>query len=873
MTPSRPGAPGDAVVRTVLPNGLTVLVRRDPSAPVVAIVTHVKAGYFDEPDRVSGVAHVLEHMYFKGTPTRGPGVIARDTKAVGGYLNAGTIYDYTMYYAVLPASGFVAGLDVQADAYAHSLIDADELAREIEVIVEEERRKQDTPTAVATEGCYALLHDVHRMRRWRIGHPAALRTFTRDDVAGFYRAHYVPSNTVLSIVGDVDPEVALREVIARYGGLPAGEAPRDRGPAEPPHGGFRWHHEARDVAQTQLVLGWRTVPPTHADAPALDVAAALLGAGRASRLYREVRERTLASTVGAYHYAPTELGVAIAHAEAPPERAADAVLAMWSQVRALGAEAPSRGELARVHRGLEARWWRRLESMEGQATYLAAWEALGGWERGATALEAQLSVTPAAVQDVARRYLGLDQLALVSLRPLAAPPLADSADALRDRLAAVPSAPPVARGGAPVGAPALLGLGVAAEARVAGVHVFRTDGGLPVLVRPKPGAPITHVQAVFRGGVTGETEADAGRTALMVRTALQGSAARTSAQLAEDLEGVGGAVGHAVGLDAFGWHVSAPTDALPAALALLADAIETPAFAGEALETERGITLAALAQLGDDMMRQPMQLALGAAFAGHAYGRPTLGREAAVRAMATGALRRAHERLVRSGAAALVVVGDVGPDEAAALVRGAFRRLAWADASAVAAPHWPAEPADIVEEWRKAQTALAMLLPAPGREDPDRHAAAVLATVASGLGGRFFAALRDRESLAYTVHVGARAARGAGWFTSYLACAPGKEAQARAGLVREWALLADAAVDPEELARAKAYLLGALAIRQQSAASVASDVAEAWSAGALESLVEEPEAIRAVTAADLRRVAERALAAAPVWGAVRGRAD
>src|ERR687883_2149105 len=120
----------DTVRRTVLPNGLTVLLRRDDSAPVVAIVTYVKAGYFDETDDIVGIAHVLEHMYFKGTPSRGVGEIAKQTKAVGGSLNAATIYDHTSYYTVLPASGFRQGLEVQADAYANSLIDSDELARE-----------------------------------------------------------------------------------------------------------------------------------------------------------------------------------------------------------------------------------------------------------------------------------------------------------------------------------------------------------------------------------------------------------------------------------------------------------------------------------------------------------------------------------------------------------------------------------------------------------------------------------------------------------------------------------------------------------------------------------------------------------------------
>jgi len=95
-----------------LPNGLTILARRDTTSPVVAIVTWVRAGYFDEPDDQVGIAHVLEHMYFKGTPTRAAGEIARATKAAGGYLNAATIYDHTHYYTVLPAAGFASGSTV-----------------------------------------------------------------------------------------------------------------------------------------------------------------------------------------------------------------------------------------------------------------------------------------------------------------------------------------------------------------------------------------------------------------------------------------------------------------------------------------------------------------------------------------------------------------------------------------------------------------------------------------------------------------------------------------------------------------------------------------------------------------------------------------
>lgn len=230
----------DAVTRTVLANGLTVLIYQNSAAPVVAVNTYVRAGYFDETDDVVGIAHVLEHMYFKGTPRYGVGEIAKATKAAGGYLNAHTIYDHTSYYAVLPSRGFEEGLAVQADAYANSAIEATSLAKELEVIIQEAMRKEDNADAVATETLYALLHDEHRIRRWRIGRPDDLRKFTRDDVVRFYRNFYTPSNTVLSIAGDVEPASTIERVRQLYGTLPPGKPVRVPGPIEPSRTGFRY---------------------------------------------------------------------------------------------------------------------------------------------------------------------------------------------------------------------------------------------------------------------------------------------------------------------------------------------------------------------------------------------------------------------------------------------------------------------------------------------------------------------------------------------------------------------------------------------------------------------------------------------------------
>src|SRR5687768_8587253 len=416
------------VRRTVLPNGLTVLVRRDTSAPVVAIFTQVKAGYFDETDDVSGIAHVLEHMFFKGTERRGVGDIAKETKASGGYLNAHTIYDATAYFTVLPSSSFSAGLDIQADAYAKSLIDADELAKELEVIIQEAKRKTDNPPVLAVETLYELLHDEHRMRRWRIGHEEGLRALDRDAMLRFYRNFYRPSNTILSIVGDVDEDEVMQQVVEQYGSLPDAVPERDRGPAEPHHDDLRYRELDGDISQSQVVIGWRTPHTMHEDTPVLDVASQVLAAGRASRLYRALRERQLASSVSAYNYSPTELGVFVVQAETRPDRAVDAAGAIWDQIRSLRDDAIDPLELERVRRIFEARWVRRFESMEGQANYLAEWEALGDWRMGDEYFARFMSVTSEEIHDVAKRYLTPSRAGIVLYRPSDTPPVASSAE-------------------------------------------------------------------------------------------------------------------------------------------------------------------------------------------------------------------------------------------------------------------------------------------------------------------------------------------------------------------------------------------------------------------------------------------------------------
>ena len=861
----------NSVQRTVLPNGLTVLVQQDRSAPVVAIVTYVKAGYFDETDDQQGLAHALEHMFFKGTGRRGVGDLAKETKASGGFLNAHTIYDHTTYYTVLPSSGFAQGLDIQADAYANSVIDSGELAKEMEVIIQEAKRKSDSPSAVATETLYELLHDAHRMRRWRIGREPGLRAFTRDRMNAFYRNFYRPSNTILTISGDVDPADALRRVTDLYGNLEAAEPVRTPGPREPEHEGFRYRELAGDIAQSQLVIGWRTPGTLDPDTPILDVAAAILATGRASRLYRSVREKNLASSVSAYDYTPAELGVFVVHAETEPETTAEAAGAIWDQMHQLRVGALAEHELERVRRIFEARWARRLETAEGRANYLAEWEALGSWRLGDEYFQRFMSASADDVQRVARKYLAEQRAAALVYRPETAPIVAQNAADMQlvlgagrsDRLESIP------RRSMPT---ATEQKGAEFEKEEAGVSVFRTAEGIPVLVRRKVGTPIASVGIYIVGGAVEEEENEAGLTLLTARTMLKGTTTRSAAQIAEDAEMLGGSISASAGSDSFGWSFSVPNARLSEALELLGDVVQRPTIPEDSFETERAVALSNVAMLRDDMYRYPARLASSVAFGSHPYGRPVMGTDESLRAISAEQAREWHRSRVLESAAVIGIVADVDVKDAADLVAREFGALEPKKSPKVAKPRWPKSVKIAAESRDKSQTAIALAFPAPSRTDDDRFAASLIGTVASGLGGRFFDELRDRQSLAYTVHAGLSEKRLAGIFVSYIATSPEKEEIARSGLLAEFAKLREQPVGEDELSRAKQYTIGTHAIAQELGAVVLAEMLDAWMFGdGLQELTEHDTRVRSVTAGEMREVARRYFdPARRVEGIVRG---
>lgn len=862
----------DGTRRTVLPNGLTVLTREQRGSGVVAVDTWVKAGYFHEPDEVAGMAHLFEHMFFKGSRAfPGPSDIARAVTGAGGTTNASTIYDHTNYYIVVPRERLARAVEIQADAIAHPRFDPQELRKEAEVVIEESNRKLDNAPAVAHERMLATAFTRHRVKRWRIGSDAVLRAIRRDDLVAFFETLYRPENLVVTVAGDATHEEALAAVREHFGPIPRGTPRKSRGPQEPPQERMRFGRSEADLQQGQSVMGWHTVPAGHADEMALEVLAQVLGGGRSSRLHALVGPQG-AMSLAAAHDTYEDVGwFSVQGAVAEGNRRALEANVI-AEVERMKAHGPTAYELAAAKHAIAAAQRRMLETALGQARALARAESRGGFADLAREAAQVEALDAARVREVARRYLRTEGLTLYHYQPRGAAAIDEALALAQVREAA---ARPVAA--APVELPlpdprSRMGLARADSPP----EQIRLSNGARLVVQQRTGAATVAAGVWFRGGRAEESVANAGITRLMLSAMRRGTTARDGEALDRELEFLGSRMATVNLDDGFGVTLDAAPGTFEPALALVAEMLTAPAFGPAGVAREKGLLLAAQRRDLDSSTERPAQLFRAALYGDHPYGLPEHGTPASVGALEGDALRAWWRRSVAADRATVVVVGPLDAQDVRAALEEKLRGLAPAGAPRAPLPPVPALATvrEAIDARDRRQTAFIVGYPAVAAGHPDFAALRLLQAVTSGLSGTFGEELRGRQSLAYTVRVTAEGLAQAGAFVGYLACAAGKEPAARAAMLAQMRSLREAGPAEADVERARAALGGATRIGRESPAALALEYGRSAVLGLpLDHVDRLLAALPGLSAADLKAAAARhAGGEAYVYAALRGRA-
>jgi zinc protease len=399
--------PAERTRVTVLENGLTVLTLEDRTTPIVSFQMWVRVGSRDE-SRYTGLAHLFEHMMFKGSDNIAPEEHAKLVQARGGRLNAFTSRDFTVYFEDVPPESLPLVIDLEAERIAHLDISEETLGSEREVVLEERRmRTEDSPNGRAFEALLALAFRAHPYRWPVIGWRSDVERATVEVAREFFDTYYAPNNITIAVVGDFGAEETLGRIRRTFGALRPTEIPRNP-TAEPEQKGARRTVVRLDVRSSLLAAAWHAPPTGHDDGPALDVLSQILSGGRSSRLYRNlVYEGQVALFAEGSYWELVDAGVFFAFAGVRPGASIDEVeRRFFAEIARLRGEPARQAEIEKAKRQLEVSLLNGLLTSHALGSRIARDYATFGRVRPLSErLDAIQAVTAEDVQRVAAKYL------------------------------------------------------------------------------------------------------------------------------------------------------------------------------------------------------------------------------------------------------------------------------------------------------------------------------------------------------------------------------------------------------------------------------------------------------------------------------------
>ncbi len=845
-----------------LDNGLTVLLQESHTVPVATFWVWYRVGSRNETPGYSGISHWVEHMLFKGTPTHPKGTLTRYIDRLGGRWNAFTWKDYTAYHEVLPAGHLDVAIRLEADRMTHTIMDAGEVDSERTVIISEREGSENHPAYLLREEVDAVAHKVHPYRIPVIGWKEDLRVITRDDLFHHYRTFYHPQNAIAVAVGAFDADAALEAIQRAFGDIPAGPAVPSVRVREPQQEGERRVVLRRPGGATAYGhIAYHVPAATHPDLAVLLMIDGLLsgfkstvpfdqsGGGRSSRLYRALVDTGLASEVSSSVIPSADPTLFRIAATVRAGGDAGAVEAQTlTEVERLAREPAAAGELAKVKKQAKAQFAFSRDGVFRLALGLGAFAVVDAPEAFESLLSRIDRVTVDDVMRVAGTYLIECSRTVGWYRPTPGQMASASPAAMRPAVFFV--RPSRGEDGAH---PARADVQVSP---ITPQTVTRSEfaNGLVVLVQETRGTGLVAVQGYVKAGAM----FDGPRSGLarFVAAMLQRGTSRYTAQeLAEVFDGMGASLGVRADMEVGALGLRVLSEDAGEALALLGEVMMRPTFPAEETEKARGELLTSV-RVGMQDTRQMAERTFRSLLypEAHPYRYLPDGEESVVASLARDDLLAFHRQHYRPEAAVLAVVGDVRAGEILNTLGQAF--ASWPRGGGWAPPHLPAVSVPVAPlrgEARldgKVQSDIVLGAPGVARTEPVYYEVMIANLILGQLGmmGRLGERVRERQGMAYYAFSELRAGLLAGPWLVRAGVNPVHEQAAVEGILSEIRRFQQDGPADDELADARDFLVGSLAVRLETNAGMAQMLAdiELFDLG-LDYLVWYPQLIRGVS--------------------------
>lgn len=832
-----------------LPNGLTVMVQDDKRFPLVSMRLYVHAGSAYETPQEAGISHLLEHMVFQGTEKRAPGEISKEIEALGGYLNAATSFDYTVYIIDLPSDEWRTGLDVLKDMAFKASIGEKELESEKQVVIAELKRGEDNPSSRLFKSLQASALAGTPYERPIIGYENVIQNTEREDILRYISHLYQPQSMLLLVVGDVDKAALSEEIERIYGEIPntGGYAmPESINPLTLPENGPSIKVEKGQWNKVYMGLAFPTIGQRDTRSIHLDVLTSLLGGGKTSYLHRKYKyDLQLVDSISLGNYSFERLGLLYLTVVLDQDKFDDFWQEFSRDLAEIGKVEFKEEELERIKLNAENELFRAKETLSGLTNKLGYFTFFDQGEQGEENYLYTLRKT--SLEDLHGQLdeiITLPRLSMVVLAPQDSAKNINEANIKKTLLTSWPQSEQSLKQ-------------AKKEKKVEGTEVIQLGKGRTLILQPDATLPYISGNLMYQGGDALLDKSVEGLASLAAATLTKGAGTLGATEVEDYLANRASGLSANAGRQSFSISFTCPTRFNQDIFSLLDDTLNRPAFKEDEFHRAKQNQMAAIVSSEDQPLGLAFRRIFPFLFGSHSYGFMQLGTVDGIKPYMVDQAK-SFWNIQKEQPWVLSICGSFDREE----VIAAAKKLPAPSARPVtlARPEWSKENSLELHLPGRNQSHVLLIFPTAPLGDKDAPGLDLLQSVLSGMSGLLFTELRDKQGLGYTVTAIPWTAQKAGMLMFYIGTEPGKVEQAKKGFMDIVEQVRSAPLPEDMLTRGKNSIRGSYYRGMQSLGARSSEAATLYTLGQpLDANRKQIEEVAKITPEQLQKLAQKYL--------------
>src|SRR5574344_472039 len=773
-----------------LDNGQTVVVQEVKNNPIVTIDTWIKTGSIDEDDSNNGVAHFLEHLFFKGTKTHEPGEFDKILETKGAITNAATSKDFTHYYITIPSKDFDLAMDLHADMILHPLIPRNEMEKERKVVLEEISKDLNSPEKILQDNLNDMMYSIHPYKRKVIGRADVIETITRDQVLNFYNAHYAPSNMVTIVIGDVTPDHAVQKIKEDFNSEYKKQSKNIYPKEEPLTTQKKKVEYINNTESGYMLMGFRGTPISDSDSYILDVLSTILGDGRSSVLNQVLKEKQrIAFSVDAGNSTFKDDGIFYVSANFEPQNCKAVEDSIFAEIKKIQTNGVTDEQLDLAKNIIERNTYYSRESVTNIATEIGYTMALtNDIKFYDTYLDNIKKVNKEEVKRVAEKYLGENKSAISIVLPESAKNLPVSNVTKNSGTAELVS-------------------------ENSDSQKYKLSNGATMLYTPNTTNDIIAISIYAKGGQL--SDKIQGTSNLVASTMMKGTKNYSSLELSQILEDNGIKIVPTTSADSFSISVLTTKDEYDKTLELLNEIVNNATFDDFEITKVKSDKLNSIKQNKDIPIQRAIEEYRDLVYKDTPYSISSNVLEKNIPNITKEEMLDYYNKIFNPDNIVISINGNVDKDKTVKELNDIFPKKSSLEKfdyqNYTPKITKPTTPRTLTVSMPTTQTAWLILgWQTPGVENQKEYATlqVIDALLGTGMSSRLFKDLREQEGLAYQLGTSYSPNILRGSFLMYIGTNPTTLDKAKAGLFNEIAKLKTEYVGDQELKDAKDKLLG-----------------------------------------------------------------